>query len=660
MDLNFETPQEKRKFFESKEVQELLAINEQEEKAIRKYQGTGALQINELMGNFISDNARVYGNESYYTSKFQDNIEKIKDLMGTVQSLYSAMIKKSLERDFFDEYRGGIYLYRGAAWDLKDEGNSFISTTTRREEALLFATSNNAKAKEHYFFDIFVDKDVLYLDMPRSGNENEVLISPFVSINNKDERRGEKNGTQLKIKNIEIASKPLRELSEEEMQMLENEVLENSNEMSNMVTECIILRNRIESLRDEIETAEESRDRTLRSMRGDSDYNEMKQYFQERIDGLYIQYDESKEALKQKSESISIWRGKIRLLMEGKCNQIEKTIHNQVEKLRENQIKQEEEKQRREAEALAKKKLEEEHNRNNAVQIRENIQAVKKASENALSQAIKMRTNIRRTGVKYDSPIERALSAINQMKYSKREASDKALTNIKQINELPQNLEKTNAELIKTEEEAFKRAIESKVTEIRLRQEERALSKELQEIKNEKLGVISRLSGKSKKQEEELKKKSEDLQRVRYIASQLQSQGLSQDARYSVHEMLAEIEFAKYKGMLSLEEMQELEKQKIAIVTVYAPFESQGRKVVPIREEKVKYELAKRINEDNENKRINGFTERIASKVSRDIRGKRRITMAERLCGEVNTMLNTIERTGISNDKDKNSYQISR
>ena len=161
----------------------ILELTHEENDAINEYQSNSSF-INELMGNFISDEARdqydyeikTRGREiPYYTEK------KVKDALDSISFLYSAMVKNKLG----NEYRSGVSVYRGSDRYMTKGAKSFLSSSKSSSEARLFATSKsfyNHNLKRFFLYELNVSKNVPYMYMPKKGNEQEVLISPFVTL----------------------------------------------------------------------------------------------------------------------------------------------------------------------------------------------------------------------------------------------------------------------------------------------------------------------------------------------------------------------------------------------------------------------------------------------------------------------------------------------
>lgn len=661
--IKFEFPTEKQRedFFQLKEVKEILQKTEDENRAISRYQGTGALQINELMGNFISDRAIITDDKGYYTSKNHNNMENIKEIINTIQNIYSVMLKKHISSELSGEHKVGRHLYRGATKPLNPENNSFISTTTNMNEALLFATSNNKSAREHYLIDIYADKDVMCIYMPHSGNEDEILISPFVKVVSKSRERGEKWGTPIIREMVSVEPMEPRECSDEEMQRIETDLLEKADEISELIPECVNLQRSIRGLLEDIDFTMERKRNTLGKLSGSPDYKETKEYFEQKIESLERERAAKIQELEQKSIRITEWKNQFRILVEGKCSKLEKNLYNRINQVREAKRMEQEERRRKEADEFAKMKQEEERKKENSRQIKLKLEQAKREAETVLSSAKNMRNIMKNTGIQYDSQIEYTLSIIRSISYRPETSRDMAMNSVLQIGNLPQNLSRTQSELLAMEDENFKRALDRRIMEIRLIQEQRIAHQDLQNKKTEKIGVLGKVSGRAKKQEEDIKAKSEEIEKIQILLSLIKVKDFSMQVKYSVHEMLADIEFAKIKGALSNEELKEMERYKIAIESLYAPFVREGKRIVPIDEVRLKRELDKRIQEDGKGERLDALLTRIGMKVSRETRQPRRIASAARVSKEVRNMIETIEKVEINNNnKGQEKYGVER
>jgi len=637
------TPYEINDIYQQK-VDKILEISEEENKAIDKYSGNSVM-INELLGNFISDNA-VATEYEYYSFGKLSNRENLEVLMQNILDIYSAMVKENV-----NSQQVRMRLYRGAARRLEDDKNqSFISTSYDRNSALLFATGNNLHARNHCFIELDVAEDVLSLFMQTKGTEYEVLLSPFVEIEKVAGTVGEYYGTPIEIQRVKVNKKELREMSSEEMQQLQEQLLSGADRISALITECLNLKREIriaESEKDRLDYQYQSEYKNFvekKMTREDWKYLVKEKVEKEKV--LYQQLSDLQAEYNEKHGEVSAWKQQFRTLIEGRCKAIEKNLKMQLDNAYQQAVsefeRRKEEEKRRELERIQGEVR-------NADEVRNLIASVKTKiigqndfqpektdqSPSVIKSALERRKTLESCGISYDSPVGRCITVIKSFNFTRERASSMTKEGIAQIEYFPQYLAKEQENLINAENNEFKKAIESKVVEIRLAQEERILSEQLRNIDTRKVGIIGNLIGKQKEKEADRKIVEGQLNRLRTFKNSFRRNGFTSEdrAKYSVHEILAEITIAREKGALTIQEMNELKKLEVVLNRTFRVDRNQ---------------VIKKINTktkgDIQSYGVDSFISGKKNKIRDSQLEHRKISNAENLCNSVYKMIDCAER----------------
>lgn len=630
-----------------KRVKEILTISEEEQNAIDGYQGNSVM-INELLGNYISDQATLVSGMQYYTTKYSSNRETVAKLIQQVQDLYSAMSKETFGTK--NNYR----LYRGAARGLDGQNvQSFISTTTEQEEAINWAVFNNLNAPEHYLIQMNVEEGVPIIFMPGKGTEEEVLISPFVSIKNISVSNIQANGKPIKRQLVRVKKEELREMPLEEMERLEEEILANADSMAEYTVECVRMQREIKALRLDIAHYREKLNMRYQELNSNkisyADYKEAETMYAKEKEEKERTLEEKLQEFKTKKTPLEEWKQKIRRLIEGRCRDIEVGLQVQIDQAME-QAREEsfqiarEQAQREEAER--------EREKQNAATIRSRIGHTKSllvnasngpGNSNPLQQAIGLRNKLRQCQIPYESPTERCLQAISRINYDCQFAGEGTLERASQIVNLPRNLQEAQKiqPLEKEEMNEFARNIETLVIGIRVIQEERNLINAKKNNESQRVGLVGKLIGKERRQQETGEKIDNQIQQLRNFSLAIRSNGLSPDVTYSFHNILAEMQIARTKGNLTPQELAELERYELAIKSVFT-----------IRQDRLSKMLYEKTRGDVGNYDTRAFVEQYGVKIETSQLRGRRMTKAEELCYRTAQQIENDERYQKQRERD--------
>lgn len=497
-------------------INKLLEITPEEEEALEWYQGSSTM-INELMGNFISDSAKsIYRYQKgtdkqikpYYTA------ERVEHLMNNIINIYSAMIKISKRSENKKLYR----LYRGTADRIENSSeHAFISTTSSKNEALAFATSKSFYNKNiipHLSYLEIVD-NIPYYVMPTKGNEEEVLLSPFVESRITRSDRGEWSGYNIYVDTVELRKIELNDFPDLDRDAATKKILDNAENIGNAVND------------------------TIRYAYDDSPYDSNKS------DIMY-----------QKSKDIENWKKEFRILMEARCRDVEKDLEQKIK------LEKQKEQERKLAEAKARKeriKKEQEIARSNAVVVKNKVQDVKNNANNQIKHAVQLHKNATSYGIRYDSPTKRVHGYINSWTYNSNSVDGNTRYRIEQILEATEPKIKNMAtDLFNREKKEIDRSMTESVLKIRMQQELSILQKEAHNVNNQKIGIIGKITGKEKLRKDKLKKLDEKILQMKNAMGNLERYGLSSDKDYSSHDILAEIKVAQNIGGITPEQLQEL------------------------------------------------------------------------------------------------------
>lgn len=622
-----------------KKVKEILSFSEEENNSIDRYQGNSVL-LNELLGNYISDQAIIVPGMQYYTTKFSNNRETIERLMQDTQNLYSAMCKSSYGKQM--EYK----LFRGASRKVMPQAEqSFISTTMSQTEAVNWATLNNMKAPEHYLIELDVRKGVPFLYMPTKGLEDEVLISPFVDVETIAEGSRKENGTQVKTQKVRVKKRELNELSPEEMAKIQEEILRDADSMANLTAECIRAQREIKALELDISDYRYKINRRYQDLNANkisyADYKEFEKAYEQEKEEREKKLEGIIQELKDKRAPLENWKQKIRCVIEGRCREVELGLQTQID----NAMDQAREESFQLARAQAQREeAEREQERLNATTIRKNIEETKKllinsqrvaGAINPLQYAIEWRNKLKQFQIPYESPTEKCLLAISRINYDCEYASNGIFERASQIVDLPKRLQEIQRvkPLESIELNEFARAVENLVVDIRIRQEERTLVNAKKNNQSQKVGLMGKLIGKEKKQQEIGGQIDVQIQQLRNFSAAIRSNGLAPDITYSVHDILAEIHIAKAKGCLTEQELAELEKYQGAIMKSF--------KIRQDRFEKMFYEKTHGNIESYDTRR---FIEQYGAKIGNSQLRGRVLTTVEDMCYKFANQIDSDER----------------
>lgn len=637
-----------------KRKQEILSFSEEEQNAIDKYQGSSVL-LNEILGDYISDEAILVPGLQYYTTKFSSNRETVERLLQEAQNLYAAMAKDSYESQF------GYRLFRGAARKINPQADqSFISTTASQEEAINWAIFNNRKSPEHYVIELDVEKGVRFLDMPVKGTEEESLLSPFVDVEATYEGGAQVNGTPIKKQRVRIRRRELREISPDEMERLEQEILADADCMAELTTACIRMQRGIKELRLELSDYGEKLNRRYQEMNANkisyADYQELDNFYKKEKERTERRLQEAIEELKEKSAVLSEWKQKIRRLIEGRCRNIEIGLQAQIDQAmdlaREEAFQLGREQAQREED-------EREKERQNAAAIRSKIGHTKSllvnasngpGNSNPLQQAIGLRNKLRQCQINYESPTERCLQAISRINYDCQYAHDGILERASQIVKLPKKLQEVQRSqpLEREEMNEFARTVETLVVGIRISQEERGLLNAKKSNEAQKVGLVGKLVGKEKRQQEVTAQIDNQIEQLRNFSVAIRSNGLNPDITYSFHNILAEIQIAKLKGNLTTQEVAELERYEAVIKGVFT-----------IRQDRLDKMLYEKTHGDIGGYDTRAFIAQYDVKIGTSQLRGRRITKAEELCYRMVNQIEDDERWQMKRERDELSRGYS-
>lgn len=211
-----------------------VLLNNEEIKAIEKYQDNDFKIMNTLLRPGIQSEVRINsrnGKDYPYMTK-----NMMEEALDDIKNLYSSIIKSYSSNGCVKPSKP---LYRGTKVSLvnsmQNTNSSFISTSTNIVQTMTFSRSFNKGSKiadDSERAVLLVDSEVPWLNIEDEfgGGEDEVLFVPakinIEEVNLTDTQRYGKEYI-MKLTEIEIEEK-----TEEERAVLKNEILENTEKMS--------------------------------------------------------------------------------------------------------------------------------------------------------------------------------------------------------------------------------------------------------------------------------------------------------------------------------------------------------------------------------------------------------------------------------------------
>lgn len=427
----------------------VLEITPEEKEAIEWYQGNST-EINELMGNFISDSAK----ESYYHEKRQNGkvqpyytSQSVEQVMERIEKIYSAMLKTSMN----SPYAMRSYMYRGSPFGMKNGvEQAFISATTSQNEALSFATSKqyyDSKLIPHFSY-INIAGKIPHYFMPDKGNENEIVLSPFTNIKVSNSRYGRWSERDIILEDVRIEPMELRDFSDLDKAKAKEDLLKSAESIGVAVNEYIKLERKLNT---------------------------------------DVKYDpQVMNEMKENLNEIESWKKDFRNLMEARCRDIEKRIELELEREAEEERKRQAEEARIKAE---ENKKEEDKQRANSLSLKDKIRDTKEVIRSQLRGSIQMYKDAKRFGIDYKSPTNDIMSLIDSWNFNGDRIDDNTLH---RVNGVMQEVKSKSRgeELSEIEENEIKKAMAEKVMKIRLQQEMGILQEEVATVRNQKIGLF--------------------------------------------------------------------------------------------------------------------------------------------------------------------------
>ncbi|MBQ9279470.1 MAG: hypothetical protein IJ215_00225 [Clostridia bacterium] len=579
-------PKLQEKFKRMPAILEILAITEEEEKALHSYQGhSGSTEINELLADFITDTPAprvekentgdVLGKKeyySYYENKRENPEQYIAGIMQKIQNLYASMVKNSyLQGDF------GPRVYRGSGHSLLEQDVlGFLSTSESINEACLWAVSNNRKALRHVVSDIRLDADVPYIVMPAMANEEEILISPFVELEDGNQEKyyassGEFSGTPIRREYLIVHNKKPQQIDRDEMKKLESELLEGASNFSHETDKCFDLKTKMRETQDQMQIKRDSYNRISRQRQeyiSDKDWKEDLAYIDIALQKLEQEYQNQKNEYVSTAQSISAYKKKFRALMEGKCAAIEQEIDQKINAI----IGPVVEAERRE-QSMAEQKIQQ--GMTNARNIAQLYEQSMRGAEDVISQFVRKQAIMEQSGINFDSPLTHVLNVARDVDWAVKGLSyvdENSVGLLKNANVLSSLSDDEKQQILESTDNEYKRAIAQKILKIRSAQEIRILQGELAEKASEKVGFFGKISGKQQAHEKEVAILQGKLDSASEFHKRLLHSGLIEDRDdsklYSARDLMAEIHIARESGM-TRDEQEDLEKLERALTTAY-------------------------------------------------------------------------------------------
>lgn len=567
----------------------VLEITPEEEEAIMWYQGDSTL-INELMGNFISGKAK----DAYRVDKSSEpyyNYDNVESMMNYIEKIYSAMVKHSLASP-----ASSMRLYRGSNKGLnRGNENGFISTTVNRNEALLFAVHNSKyydRDATVFFSRMVIAKNAPYYIMPSTGNEKEVLLSPFLECKETGFQNGQYNGHEICIQDVELVPTPLKEFPNMDREATKRAILENASRIGELTNEYM---------------------------------------------KLSIQYENAinpnpnlREQMKEKLQTIGAWKKEFRNLMEARCSDIEKNIRLELENERENQ----------ELKAVEQRKIEQAKSNGIMMEQKEVALKIKRRIKDTQARILQyadgpmqLCNDARQFGIEYESHSKNLRNAVLSWKYESGVADSQTFSRISGImQEASSKSDIIRSELLKTEENDIKRTIAENVMKIRLNAEKNLLQTRINNSKNQKSGLIGIMLGKDKKNKEYEAQLFNKCQTIESIRDAVERNGFSKDEKYSLHDVLSEIEVAKNIGGLTPKEQESLKNYQAFIKKNYGINEA-------IVNSKTKNKLEK-----TQDDRIRDLLVDAQSKTDKDPFNQNMQTDSEKYCFSIGRYLSRLDR----------------
>lgn len=604
------------KYMRMKEIQAILERTETENKALSKYQGhNGSTMINELLGDYMTDQPiRAVKEEtsigrytlySYYEDQKRNPEQFIGDMMQQIQDIYSALVKSTYARA--NELNYPREYYRGAGHSLLGKNTAgFISTTESEKEATLWATSNYRHAKNHILSYITVDADVPYSFMPHSANEDEVLISPFVEIEDDGKQSnkstyGEYSGTTFEREYIKVHYKKPQMLSTEMMEELQAELLSNANTFSTLTDRCIELSREIEKLNDRIARIEREW--------GSTDAQ---------VISLKLQCDSMQSEYHSAVTNISDYKKKFRLLMEGRCAAIEQNMEQQIDAVI-SPIKAAEKREREEKEQK-KAQREQELSEGGKLALQIKNRYFQAGFEKNDEDFRRKQASLSRAGIPFSSPlddimscIQRTRAAVNSLQY----ATPESVITLGQPDILSQLSENEKSNIFAVADNEYKRAIAWELLKLRSTQEIKMLEERIASKDAERIGIFGKLSGKQKQHDAAIDNMRENLRKYQEMSNAIKNNGLTHDS-FSARDLMAEIKIATGLARTP-EEKRQVDKLQNALTSVYI-----------INENGIQARLQEKEQQYSGNQRTKCFFDNYRSFISESGISNRPITPIER------------------------------
>jgi hypothetical protein len=201
--------------------------------------------------------------------------------------------------------------------------------------------------------------------------------------------------------------------------------------------------------------------------------------------------------------------------------------------------------------------------------------------EGILSEPMKQARKFRATKVNYQSPCANIEEQLRRLE-SKESISLQDTMAIEKLNrhiiqKQPNERFQMAKELWDLEQNEFKRAIAKSVSRMRANQEKTHLISEEKKLQGEKTGMIGILSGKERERQERLNQIITQKANIDGVIQSIRNNGLSINSRYSVHDILADIQILINDGCISKEDREEAISYRNAIMSVYSQYVDQNK-----------------------------------------------------------------------------------
>lgn len=607
------------RFLKNEEIKRVLEITKEEKDALSAYKGVWTYKyVNELLGVYIPD--EMENPNGYKSNHFGSNPkENIKHYMDIIEKMYSYMYKSTVESySTYGEY-ASIRVGRGASVSLLSQENTgFISTSTldqsgrvnQYQESINWAISNNRNSNRHVLSKISVNSDVphLHVDYEDGGNqgEREVIISPFASIE-KDEwagrfSNGERkiNGIRIEEEYVNIKRTKLKQLSKEEQQKLEGELLsqadllesktleyaKDSKEYEKLLDEWKKNKNIIQSLNIEFSQARrmplgEKSDKAIRDIRDDL------KFVREKDNEIDEDMNETLKRMNKNKGFITEWKTKFRILMEARCADIEMDIDASIDNAIGNTLQheadvermQKEERQKREDKINSGFKSGELHSQ----KLKQLVAKIE--TSDTMRGLITFQKGFDLSGIRYLSPLDQVRHALNELKINSNikfvgeetnrefeSRNNHGMTLEDNIQIVQQHLQLEENDIKNQMANNYKSAVMENVLQVRARQEYRKLLEQKECVQNRRIGIFDRKRKEEEKQSE-LNAINQKVFAMQDFVRTVKSNGLDLKCKYSAREIMGEINIA-LNGSLSDEERRLIEDSKNKLNKSFAISES--------------------------------------------------------------------------------------